>query len=76
MDKQNDVSQNFIRKHHPCSGPVERLLPTPEILGSNPDIGKFYLPSNILNVLKRQQIKKCRELHAKTLYRMFLGQVS
>ena len=29
---------------------VERLLLTPEILGSNPVIGKFYLPSYLLNL--------------------------
>ena len=28
---------------------VERLLPTPDICGSNPNIGKFYLPIVHLN---------------------------
>ena len=32
---------------------VERLLTTPEIGGSNPVIGKFYLLSNVLKKTKR-----------------------
>ena len=36
---------------------VEQLLSTPQILGSIPVIGKFYLLSTELNVLKRKKEK-------------------
>ena len=38
-----------------------RVLPTPEIRGSNPVIGKIYLPSTVLRtVMKRQKKKRPR----------------
>ena len=35
---------------------VKRLLPTPEIRGSNPNIGKFYLP--IVNLNRKDENKE------------------
>ena len=40
---------------------VERSLPTPEILGSNPDLGKkIYLPTVQLKKIEKTKIKKKR----------------
>ena len=37
---------------------VERLLPTPEIRSSNPNIGKFYLPIVHLNIKDKTKEKE------------------
>ena len=40
---------------------VERLLPTPEICGSNPVIGKIYIEHLLSTILKFEKTKRIKE---------------
>ena len=49
---------------------VERSLPTPEICGSNPNIGKFYLPFELRTAGSRKKELRSTNCHIRTSDRL------